>query len=1853
MSDTTQINEFWSLTSAMAIAMCKTDDVKQVLSMIHKNLQCPIWLCMLNLLSRKKGGLAECPLCKSDVTKRSLQDSPRFKLLVEGLLRTIHGFEQDTGTEFYTGSVLPKKASEQSSYGELWKSDGTIQSTGHRNRTKKKTASNGMRENLEGQLTIEDSDVVVRKVSQRNKRLKLESAVPLCIEIDSSEEELFKKKDINGAEESGFNQAQANGKKTNVEAKSWERGCDGTNDIPSNRQIELEMVSSTAAEDGFAELMGLEEDSCLTNSGTRQASLSEEMAEVGKYRSAVDMIQQPTAAEQKNYDPNIKSAKTNGAYFIAASKEENGTLGKRKKSILAGSQKHYLDKNETVTNGKSALNHTEDKEISLQDGESKHEFDSAMVTASAKRLRKRISRSIEKVTEWLSTIDETALVSGIQVNKDEKPVDLDCPDNAEKCPSDGESISDETEIIAQQALENLVKNDRRSQVDKVFGKTYRRDKKLSAQVRKSFSSDNYDFFSTSPKENQGLQEDQKASMRKRSSELTLVDLIKKPRCEDKSPNKMQEKESCCVNQTENHNIISDAVTGDDSGGRSSNDQQLRKIVRAEKTDIEHSLNDLRNDMQHNFQENGEKYVRKSNKRKSHKRSSTTSKKSTKTARPLALVSCQLIQNLDQGVENGGPSNLTDIQIDSYPSSENQAVAGTRVTRRSRRLQLAVEVIRDKKRCRKQSANKSENDVCVEKVSDSVNVENDCFESEKDLQRLEATSPRLQDHEDNPALEAAGIASNNQDTGEPNMSEIRLVNEKSEVCNENQVVEESSILSMVPNTESDPSFLQNSKKNKPILQPSAIQMPPACNQPTEAEEHFHNKFLTETEDSELDTELLMKTFKTTTRKSFNLLPSPVTKEDDISFQNEGLENKLHDSDKLNFIANSVCSKGAAIKPDTPGEPKPFSFEDSGTSEQMCSDFIPPTDPDSAGNAALPPQKAFLKCRETSAETSSTVCNDEENLGQNACYDSLHRDQSSKALKGKETALNEEILPRKGCSMRRKKKSSRSPSPRPNSNSLPRSVLLFPALSESQNHQEINLLNTNRILEVNNTKKTAEVCSSNEKAEEQVTEHTVVEPSLQTQKNIPAAERKESEDSSMTPDGLLFHYIVGDDGRVGGVDPSLKAEVAGKSQESLNEHSQTLYKKRRRLQRLESSESESSNEEVLPSFMEFLFGNKPDPQSNHETLPVLPPKTSPMQNLPQPYGSMDKQDGAADSNAEERIVADLSGQVASPSSQESVDLFATQSDVSEHSLTQQKGRSPKAVSQNNHRLSDETLSGCSNEKRQDTEERLEVTHGFEHDASHNGESPALSSQSEILTTQQKDTMQTNLNHLEREMAVLQAVLEQQGTQESEAPPCQGKGQFGEKDSQLRLKRTPVQVKAAINLLSKLNAANLSQEVKADTTGDGKRNWEEMEKKTGDDTSGWVPLLRLLESSVAARVKGAPLFHSARLSTLADDRVKRVTGCLEVFQLGRALPVVAFQRLLGLIAAASNTRPLGLLHMRPLQVWFNHSFCQLVLNRDLLLTVSNRCLQKLKIAAARAFSPTGTASSYTIHSTCNFAGLTITQRFSLLNIYMNGAILLNCPHLALLLLKDAVSVLQSVCDRLSAVAGQFNQKELEDQPNTPQRIENKVGGLSGRKGAIENSSPPATCSTLSAGGMPAPISAVSRSRLTPGIEDPNGPVDVSGTSTASCACGQAASRHRGKSLRPSHNVSSGPRGLQPWVHGPFSGSHLENWGQCTTDIWVFTNVQTGYSLQFKHGPPPFRGVTTASVTDPQDTAVVSQEEAALLQKLAIYMVHPLQLEDRFYFMPKRDGGLRPILDLRQVNNVLSQRRFQYNDVKCNDVG
>ncbi|MGH0140019.1 UNVERIFIED_CONTAM: hypothetical protein FKN15_036685 [Acipenser sinensis] len=95
--------------------------------------------------------------------------------------------------------------------------------------------------------------------------------------------------------------------------------------------------------------------------------------------------------------------------------------------------------------------------------------------------------------------------------------------------------------------------------------------------------------------------------------------------------------------------------------------------------------------------------------------------------------------------------------------------------------------------------------------------------------------------------------------------------------------------------------------------------------------------------------------------------------------------------------------------------------------------------------------------------------------------------------------------------------------------------------------------------------------------------------------------------------------------------------------------------------------------------------------------------------------------------------------------------------------------------------------------------------------------------------------------------------------------------------------------------------------------------------------------LMPSQTASYLGVSLDSRAMLFTLSDGRVQRTATCLVLFQLNRALMVVAFHKLLGLTAAASQTLP-QILHMCPLQAWFNSRVFQPVLNRDHPYSVSS---------------------------------------------------------------------------------------------------------------------------------------------------------------------------------------------------------------------------------------------------------------------------------------------------------------------------
>ncbi len=90
----------------------------------------------------------------------------------------------------------------------------------------------------------------------------------------------------------------------------------------------------------------------------------------------------------------------------------------------------------------------------------------------------------------------------------------------------------------------------------------------------------------------------------------------------------------------------------------------------------------------------------------------------------------------------------------------------------------------------------------------------------------------------------------------------------------------------------------------------------------------------------------------------------------------------------------------------------------------------------------------------------------------------------------------------------------------------------------------------------------------------------------------------------------------------------------------------------------------------------------------------------------------------------------------------------------------------------------------------------------------------------------------------------------------------------------------------------------------------------------------------------------------------------------------------------------------------------------------------------------------------------------------------------------------------------------------------------------------------------------------------------------------------------------------------------------------------IKRGYSLQFARRPSRFSGVVSTSVQG-ENARVLHSEVMTLLEKGAIEMVSPALSESGFYsryfLVPKKDGGLRPILDLRRPNHAHTRRPFR----------
>ncbi|MCI4395880.1 hypothetical protein PGIGA_G00197280 [Pangasianodon gigas] len=100
-----------------------------------------------------------------------------------------------------------------------------------------------------------------------------------------------------------------------------------------------------------------------------------------------------------------------------------------------------------------------------------------------------------------------------------------------------------------------------------------------------------------------------------------------------------------------------------------------------------------------------------------------------------------------------------------------------------------------------------------------------------------------------------------------------------------------------------------------------------------------------------------------------------------------------------------------------------------------------------------------------------------------------------------------------------------------------------------------------------------------------------------------------------------------------------------------------------------------------------------------------------------------------------------------------------------------------------------------------------------------------------------------------------------------------------------------------------------------------------------------------------------------------------------------------------------------------------------------------------------------------------------------------------------------------------------------------------------------------------------------------------------------------------------------------------------------WVLHTVERGYRIQFGSPPPRFCGILPTLV-GPEQALVMEQEVNTLLRKEAIEVVPPHDRESGFYsryfIVPKKGGGLRPILDLRHLNRSVARLKFKILTIK-----
>ncbi|XP_014814683.1 PREDICTED: breast cancer type 1 susceptibility protein isoform X2 [Calidris pugnax] len=1428
----------------MEFSLTAAGEVQGVLSAMLKNLECPICLdvvkepvstkcdhtfcrfCMFKLLSKKKKGVTQCPLCKTEVTKRSLKENSRFKQLIEGLLETIHAFELDTGVKFLNCHHFPKTSTEATAAELPCKENSVIQSKGFRNR--KKSAKENGQENctLEANVDTQLADTRVRRCSLRNKPQKCDSEKGIYIEFGSdSSEEIFKQASNTGLENKTALQVSSQEKLEQLQSaeKRDEYSCSAQ---PGKLGAKEGILPNVGGESDFSK-EGLSKKS--TWSVTEYAKPGQ--VGMSKHQSspsnvlAVDLL-----AEQCDRTGDA-SPSSNGDMSVfkhteEMDEEQTQCSSKSKEFDLKGSSESRLDKSKEIDIVDQSMEAVEmyependsvhEKELPLEklcQPETLHSVTQNPVS------RKRLKRSIQKVNEWFSKSNK---ILSSNSSQDDSAGSSDASGEGDTCLSDKDScVSEKTdpmvdsmEIAVVEGNEKQSKQTIDSIKDKIFGKTYKRERKSNPPVTLR------DILPTTKKEYVAADEkclnDSSRLKRKRKTACVLQpeDFIQKKDVEDAGG--CPPSVDWCLEDAERKRCDGSPAAGESHLAENREDNAQVELEEgrgsmwkkaAEKVTGKHCDGELELS---NFHQ------------KSTKKSSSAAKRCKRSRTKGAL---QLV--VDRNLVSPDPS---EPQIDSYPSSEEPKKADSeqRQVRRSRRLQLLSEemmketgevVITGARKCdsnqegsvfgvqRNVLVHASEcRDLCEPQGTLSykplANLKGGDLEADEIQISLKNSSDAAENRKSlfNPtsSCQHSNCTSFAPDTGS---QEGEILGSCSLLQSSSGTVVQTASHLAGERPEPGPAFPQDSGHDRQNVPGDfgTEELPMAKNV---------LELTKEAEDSELDTQDLRNIFRHSKRQSFRLYPTAtkasavegassetlkipctdqVKNKHNKCLERETLQEKKTTAESLSRVCEKEelrSSESACVSPVTCVESSTECVHTGEHQEDVSNQGN--LTPIRIGAAGTEGKNGSQKGEQGDEETDSTDIGVESELGQNPIKSNRSQSDQSDTEEHifKRTDLNTVDEIRFSSESNQAGKAKEVDSEGPILHFQSRSMI-SPAACQ-QRPAELSCEATGE----KRSKRERKEVNGNEEQTTQTASTGVPQCLVTEALEQPLKGNSDFTGLSETPDGLLcYEDEIEENNSFSDTDRRERSAVFVKRSDdalvkkphnrNVSSKPRGIQRPRRRARKLQSSEEESSEDEDLPCFQTLIFGKSVSTplQINKQGIDVAEPSGSPV--------TLPHNESHNDNNMQEVPEAALSSGCVSPSqdSECSVNLFSSQSNVSEESVdgaqelkkpliqvhTPKKQVSNVNESKETCRSCDGGLKRSKTNFKDDCQEDLHVganlgeASGCDSETSNVEDSCGPFSQGEILSTQQKNAMQNNLKKLQQEMAVLEAVLKQHGSQE----------------------------------------------------------------------------------------------------------------------------------------------------------------------------------------------------------------------------------------------------------------------------------------------------------------------------------------------------------------------------------------------------------------------------------------------------------------------------------------------------------